>query len=343
MRFLLLLAIVLSACWPSYLYADGTQCLPPMCASPASGEATESGGGLKSLLPTSLLPGVNLGKIILNPYAQVGYTKVGCNISFPLQIEEVIPINNQVQIGTMELFLRDAAFWTGNVGLNAVINPSLTLFASAGGFAPRPVGSPAILPIRINDVSLPSQVNFTGRKIEYWVMQAGASVGICGGWSVLAGYFWDHFGMIADDPRIGSVPLPNQTIRADSLTLTGVPFIGLQFNQTQLKYRFSVLYSPFAQCWSTLALRNSQGQLSQLQYTFNKPGQFFVFNGEYDWDINKDSYFSVWATGLWMRVQGEGQMQFQSPTRNIFSEREESNALIAKYSIAGGVGLGMAF
>jgi len=343
MRFLLVIALIVSACLPSQLYADGTPSLPPLSTLPSSDGAVEKAGGPLSFLPSSGLPGLKLGNVVLNPYSQAGWTRVGCNITFPIQVREVIPVDNQLEIGTMELLLQDASFWTGALGLNAVLNPSITLFASAGGFVPRPVGVPAILPIRINSVTLPTQLDFTGLQVQYWCMQAGGAFALRGGWSVLAGYFWDQFGMVAEDPRIGPVPLTNQTIRADTLTKTWVPFIGLQFNETQLKYRFSVLYSPFAQCQIVMAIRNSQAGVSQLEYTFNKPGQFLVFNGEYDWSLSKTTYVSVWATGLWLRARGEGEMTFESPSRSIFAQKEESNASISKYSIAGGLGIGVAF
>lgn len=82
---------------------------------------------------------------------------------------------------------------------------------------------------------------------------------------------------------------------------------------------------------------------SQLQYTFNKPGQYAVFSGEYDWSLNKTTYLSLWATGLWLRATGSGDMTFESPSRGMFAGKEESDASISKYSIAGGLGLGVAF
>jgi hypothetical protein len=343
MRILLVTALVSSLAFPSMLLADGVPSLPPLSALAGSGEGEAQSGGLGNFMPLTGLPSINLGKILLNPYAQVGYTRVGCNISFPIQVEEVIPINNQLEIGTMELFLRSSSFVTGTVGLNAIINPSLTLFAAAGGFVPKHLGAPSILPIRINNISLPSEIDFTGTKVEYWVMQAGASFGVGGGWSVLAGYLWDQFEMAAVDPQIGSAPFPNQTLRADFLTKTGVPFIGMQLNQTQLKYRFAILYSPFALCRITMASRNSEGGLSQLQYTFKNPGQFLMVNGEYDWTLSKASFISVWATGLWVKAQGDGTLEYTSTLPSISVERNKSGALMGKYSIAGGFGLGVVF
>jgi hypothetical protein len=94
------------------------------------------------------LPGVNLGKVVLNPYVQVGYQKVGSNIAFPIQAEVVLPAPaNSLQIGNMELLLQDASFWTGTVGLNAVLSPTVSLFSAAGSFAPKTWQRRRTLPI----------------------------------------------------------------------------------------------------------------------------------------------------------------------------------------------------
>ena len=289
------------------------------------------------------LPRLKLGKIVLNPYVQVGYQNVGCNISFPIGVEEVLPMDTALQIGTMELWLTDAAFWTGTVGLNVVVSPSLSLFCSAGGFSPKAVGAPSVLPVRIGGISLPSQIDFTGTNVEYWIVQAGASFGIGGGWSVLAGYLGDHFAMAAVDPRIGAIPYPNQTLRADFLTKSFIPFIGLQLNNTQLKYRASIIYSPLAQCRSLMASRNSQGGVSELTYLFNKPGQFLAVYGEYDVEFSKSLFLSLWATASWMKVLGDGSWEFTSSFRSIHVEKTQSDASVSKYSTAGGIGLGLVF
>lgn len=326
MRLFVLLALILGTCLP--LHAQDNP----------GGES--DGTPFPSLVG---LPSVKVGKIALNPYAQAGYQRVGCNISFPIQIEEVVPINNRLQVGTMELWLQDASFWTGTVGLNAVLNPSLTIFASAGGFAPKNLGAPSVLPVRINDISLPSEMDFTGDKVEYWVMQAGASFALEGGWSVLVGYLWDHFAMEAVDPRIGSTPFPDQTLRADFLTKTSVPFVGLQLNNLEFKYRASIIYSPLAAIRCLMATRNSLGTLTELRYSFNKPGQLVAVNGEYDVQLVKSLSFNVWVAGLWMRARGTGNLEYQSTLPRINLERSESDASVAKYSVGGGLGFGLIF
>jgi hypothetical protein len=301
----------------------------------------ESGEGIFPSLAG--LPGINLGKVILNPYVQIGYQKVGSNITFPIETEAVLRLNNALEIGTMDMTLQEATFWTGTVGLNAVLNPTLTLFSAAGGFSPKNVVAPSYLPISLNNITGPAQMYFTGTNVEYWFIQVGASLGIGGGWSVLAGYFWDHFAMEAVDPLLGGIPFPNQTLRADFLTKTSTPFIGLQLNQTYYKYRASIIYSPVAQCRVLMATRSSQVGLSQLLYSFDKPGQFVAVNGEYDTDLSQKLFFSLWATGSWMRVVGNGELEFVSTLPPVSASRSTSNASVTKYSVGGGFGLGVVF
>ncbi|MBI5248924.1 MAG: hypothetical protein HY912_05465 [Desulfomonile tiedjei] len=340
MKFFLTLALIVSACLPSHVAAQ-TPCLGTSALLSCPGALQESPTEGTKTWAIAGLPGLNLGKIALNPFVQVGYQKVASNISFPIQVQQVIPVDNTLQIGTMELLLQDASFWTGIAGLNVVLNPTWSLFSAVGGFVPRDVIAPSILPIRINGITLPSRIDFTGDNVEYWFIQAGASYAIGGGWSLLAGYFWDHFGMVAVDPRIGQIPFPNQSLRADFLTKTAVPFLGIGLTDLQLKYKASIIYSPLAQSRCLMASRSSQGGTSQLLYTFNKPGQFLAANMEYDSQLSKEYYMSFWAAASWVKVTGGGSFEFSSAVVN--GGRSESGASISKYSLGGGIGLGMVF
>ncbi len=340
MRLFLALAMIVSTCLPtnvlggsSFVGASAfTSCSATLQECPPEGAKPFAIAGL---------PGFNIGNVLVNPFVQVGYQKVGSNITFPIQVQEVIPIDNSLEIGNMELLLQDASFWTGIAGVNVVLNPTWSLFGAAGGFVPKDVLAPAILPIRINGLTLPSQINFTGDKVEYRFVQAGASYAIGGGWSLLAGYFWDHFGMAAVDPRIGSIPFPNQTLRADFLTKTAVPFLGLGLTDLKLRFKASVIYSPFAQSKCLIANRSSQGATSQLLYTFKKPGQFLAVNGEYDSALGESLYLSFWGAASWVSIKGNGSFEFTSGLVN--AARTESGASLSKYSIGGGIGLGMTF
>jgi hypothetical protein len=265
MRLFVVLAMIVSACWPAYVLGG-----PPGVGASAftSCSAAPQESPTEGTKPFAIagLPGFNIGKLVFNPFVQVGYQKVGSNITFPIQVQEVIPVDNSLEIGNMELLLQDASFWTGIAGVNVVLNPTWSLFSAVGGFVPKDVLAPSILPIRINGVTLPSQIDFTGDKVEYWFVQVGTSYAIGGGWSVLSGYFWDHFGMAAVDPRIGAIPFPNQTLRADFLTKTAVPFVGLGLTDLKLRFKASIIYSPWAQSRCQMATRSSQGANPTLPY-----------------------------------------------------------------------------
>jgi hypothetical protein len=306
-------------------------------------EAPQSGMSLGSFGQLAGLNSFKIGKILVNPFAQVGYTKVASNIVFPISVEQVIPNDNVLQVGPMELLLQDASFWTGNIGLNAVINPQFALFGSAGGFAPKPVNTPTILPTRINGVSLPSEMDFTGERVKYWNAQVGGSYTFWGGVSLLGGYFWDDFTLVAVDPRIGGIPFPNQTLRSDFIVETGAPFIGLQYSNEPGKYRAALLYSPLARCDLKMPIRNSLRGQSQLEYTIDKPGQLLIGTAEYDQFLNKMSYFSLWLNGLWMEAKGSGELNFVSNAPSININRSLTNVSVTKYSLGFGLGLGIFF
>jgi|GEM_PF-578998 len=343
MRILLYAIAVLSFCFQVHLYAEDGGLPSPIGPLPNVGPmlGSETGGAIFS--PLSVLPGMNLGKVILNPYAQVGYQKIGSNLTFPIDIERVLPLDNRLQVGTMELTLQEATFWTGTVGLNAVLSPTITLFSSAGGFSPKDVVAPSYLPISLNNITGPAQMYFTGVNVEYWFIQVGASFGICGGWSLLAGYFWDHFAMEAVDPKIGSIPFIDQTLKADFLTKTSTPFIGLQLNQTDYRYRASIIYSPVALCRVLMATRSTLVGETELLYSFDKPGQFVAVNAEYDTYLSQMLFLSLWATGSWMKVTGDGELEYRSTRPAASATRNTSDVSVTKYSVGGGFGLGVLF
>jgi hypothetical protein len=324
MKRILSIAILVTCCLAVRAFGDSTPLLPPIPVP----------SGLKAF---------NIGKMVINPIAQFGYQKIGCNLTFPIDVQTVVPIDNRLQVGNLDMWLEDAGFWTGTLGANVEINPKLAIFGSAGGFVPRNIVAPSMLPVRINAVTLPSKMYFDGTSVEYWIIQAGAAVSVGGGWSVLAGYLWDHFGLVAENPRIDSIPFPNQTLKADFLSKTSVPFIGLQFTELQLKYRASILYSPIARNWCLVSNSSHFGAETDLSYLFDNLGQFLAVNGEYDVELDRSTYFSLWLTATWMKATGSGTMEYKSTAPAIDFSRSEINASIAKYGLAGGVGLGMAF
>jgi hypothetical protein len=79
------------------------------------------GNGLVSGLPG--IPGIKIGKVLVNPYAQIGYQFNGVNMSIPINAE-FDPFPNvpeaHLALGTMDVALKSFNFWTGSVGLNVM-------------------------------------------------------------------------------------------------------------------------------------------------------------------------------------------------------------------------------
>ena len=111
-----------------------------------------------------------------------------------------------------------------HAGLNVIAGP-ITLFGSIEGYSPRVFQMQGTVPIS-NDVGyVAPNLTFTGSNLNFWTAQCGAGYTIAGDLSVLAGYIWTHSAATYTDPRVGSVPLPNQTLKGDVSMNIGVPFL----------------------------------------------------------------------------------------------------------------------
>lgn len=307
----------------------------------ASGQALSGGmGGALSSLPLPAAVQGSLESIKLNPYAQVGYTHVGCNMTIPIAGELIDPGGGfGLEIGGLDLFFEDFNVWTATVGLNAVLTPKISAFCMAVGAAPRLLPASGTVPISTTLGGTEAEITFTASDLEIWAFQAGMGYGLMPGYSVIAGYYWDHTSVALSDPRQGSIPLANQTLKADLIAKSRIPFIGLQIQDPSYVGIFT--YSPLAWVDVTFALRNSQTRLQELSYSWNKPGQSLTAYLQYN-ATPPPTIISLWCTGSWLHVRGPGQLEFESIPPNIAREKD-STATMGKYSYGGGISVGMMF
>ncbi len=78
--------------------------------------------------------GVLSEKMKVNTFAQMGYQNLSANINLPITAQLVDPTAGSLEIGTVDLSLQDANFWTGSVGMTLTASEIYSLFISAGGF-----------------------------------------------------------------------------------------------------------------------------------------------------------------------------------------------------------------
>jgi len=270
----------------------------------------------------------------VNPYVQVGFQRAGSNMSLPIGAEIVQPPDS-LQIDTMDIALRDANFWVGTLGVNVTVTKMLSLFASAGGNLPRSIVVTGQIPVSLNGVGTSSNIEFTGSKVEAWYAQAGVGLG-----PILLGLYRDHFGLFVDDPRQGSQPLANQTLRGDVLSKTFAPYIGLAIPAGQ--GLATVTYTPFAWSNTTLVLRNSSSaaSVSQLQYKWNKPGVMVTASLQYNTPVTEVASFGLWGNYTWLDMRGNATLEFENPT--VFREKNVT-ATLTKFILQGGVMLSINF
>jgi hypothetical protein len=286
-------------------------------------------------LGTISFPGLgSLGEnVTVEPFVQAGFQRVGSNMNLPVAAEGTIA--GLLQIDELDISMKDANFWTGTVGGTIKAGKLISLFASAGGSLNRTFIVSGEIPISLGQFGRQPTVDFKASQMTMWYAQGGVGLG-----PLLLGLYGDHYGIEVGEPRIGSTPLANQTLRADVITTTFAPYIG--FALPASNGLLMVLYSPLAQSNTTLALRTSSSNLAQLQYTWNKPGNLISCNFQYNIEPTKDSSLGLWAGYLYMSIRGNAQLDYQNSTLGISRQRDVT-ATMTKDVIQGGVMMGFTF
>ena len=158
----------------------------------------------------------------VNYYAQAGYQWIGSNLNLPIQTERFLAPDLGLEIGDLDVSLKNANFWSGMVGYSVTFKEKLSFFGSAGGILGRGFVTSGTVPVSIGPVGAPVYIEFTNSNVESWFTQSGIGLG-----PVLLGLYWDQLQFELVDPRSAAGPLPNQTLKGDILTKTFAPFIGL--------------------------------------------------------------------------------------------------------------------
>ena len=336
MKRALLFALVLGVLAPSILIAQtiSPSLIPTgLPALPSTGQDAD-GTSLLSSLP--LVKGLTAGKIQLNPSMQIGYQHIATNMSLPAS---AVPRGaNQLFIGTIDVTLKDFNFWSGTLGLNVTVSP-LTLFGSVGGYAPRLFRMSGVVPVSNALGAAEPDITFTGSHFEFWSAQCGVAYTIWGDYSLLAGYAWSHTAAEFTDPRVGSVPLANQTLRGDVSMNVGVPFIGVQVLQKGY-YRAALMYSPLATSSGALSLQTFTPDLADVRYSLNQPGTFVALNAEYYFLFKPPVILSCWFAGTYVNIRGTSDLNFTTAGPTAVRDVTITNT---QYGLAGGVSFGVAF
>lgn len=269
----------------------------------------------------------------VNPYAQVGFQWVGSNLNLPVRNEALAPFLN---IGNLDVSLKDGNFWSGTAGITVTANETFSVFGAAGGILNRSFITSGIVPVSLGPLSTSANLDFTNTKVESWFIQTGIGLG-----PVLLGLYWDHFGFALSAPRNQNGPIANQTLRGDILTKTFAPFIG--FALPSGGAMLMVTYSPFAYSNTSLALMSSQNNLSELRYTWKKPGDLFNVMLQYNTPALSSASVGLWCNYSWMSMRQDAELEFENTPLPVISRTREVTATMTKYVIGGGVTLGINF
>lgn len=289
--------------------------------------------GLGGLLPADY--GARLQNVKVNSFAQVGFLRMGSNISLPIGAELVSPDIGSVQIGTMELTVEDANFWNGTVGFTVTASEMFSFSGSAGGCLPRQFVATGQIPVDLGGAVASPTIDFTASRLDTWYVQGGIGLG-----PILGGVYYNYFTIDFGEPRQGSVPFPNQTLRGVLISKTLVPYVG--FTLPAYGAVATILYSPLALSDTTLDLRSSANRVSQLQYKWKKPGNFISSTVQYNMPVSGSSSFGLWINYTWLNMRGNAELEFAIASPFLLREKEVT-ATLTQYAIQGGVTLGVTF
>ncbi len=308
----------------------------PLPGMTSAGGDSEAGSSLSNL---PLVQKLKAGKIVLNPYAQVGYQHIAAHMSIPIGADVGVPAG-QLEIGTVDVSLQNFDFWYGNLGLNVVAGP-FTLFGSWGGFSPGLFQFAGTIPVSVGASAAEPTLEMSCTNFQFWAAQVGAAYTFKKGYSILGGFLWNQTEFRLADPRIGSVPLANQTLAGDVFMQVWVPFLGIQVMQ-EGHYRAAFLYSPLAWSSGALSLGTTAPLLSNLRYSLNQPGNFAAFSAEYFLLFKPPVMFSAWVNGSLVSIRGNSNLQFTTAGPDFVTSRDVV-VTNTQYLVGGGVTLGIAF
>jgi hypothetical protein len=184
-------------------------------------------------------------------------------------------------------------------------------FGTAQGFAGRKMGLEGVFPFEIGPIGAEPNFEMSVSNLECWEVGFGGAYAI-GSWAgIMAGCTWLHAGLELSDPRRGSTPVANQTLRANVLLQGTIPYVGLQ--TVQPNYNAAILYSPLVYVTATFSFRSNPSAPAQLQWDLRMPGRFVGFAAQYSLPLPPPMMANVWFTAQWINVKGNSDVEFTSP------------------------------
>lgn len=339
-RLFLALLLCLTISFDAYSQDSVASLMPNGMPSLQPANSSSFSGSILGNIP--VLGGLVEEKILLNPFAMIGYQKTGVNMTVPMNVDND-PFPNitdaHLKLGSIDVNLEDFNFWFGTAGLNVILSPRLTLFGSVSGYLPKTFLEYGRQPVSFGPASASYEFTMTGHGLELWNIQCGLSIGVIPGYSVLLGSLWQHTSMKFEDMRVGSLPV-NSTLKQDFMLKNWAPFVGLQYLAPG-SYRASVIYSPLVTSWGNLKSYTTSPRITTLTYTLNQPGYLFGVTGEYFIPVAKTTTLSVWLTGAASVISGDSEAHLESASISLNRTARVLN--ISQYSLGGGFTLGLTF
>lgn len=305
----------------------------------------------------SAIPGignVDLGRVKVVPFVQVGYKNIGLNLNLPFNITPVDQFGNPMSAPpALDLMFRDTGVWVGSIGLDTRLSSDLFLTLRADGNTSKNIS--AVTGENYPWGGIQPPYTWGGSGFQWWDVDGMVGYMFYRQWSIVGGLRYDKLTVSLANPvdqtgtPINAPPQITQ-ISQDISVKTWIPYAGLQL--TGQNYRALLLYSPLASP-QVLAPQSITATLpgfftdsSLYNYKFANNGSFLDGYFEYNVPIRESLLFGLWARGTWMRFRGDGNWNFVNsfvPPPSSVVNPQSTTGTLSTYGLSGGISASLIF
>jgi hypothetical protein len=299
-----------------------------LCVSSVSVSAQ---GSLTGLFPLS---------VQIQPGLRIGYQSLAANVNIPIPTGDFISYPNYARQSALDLQLLDGGGWVGAATLDARTD-RWSLFLTAEGIVPKSAS-----------VTTSSEffwaglypVNWRVPRLEWWALDAGGSVNVVDGLSVVGGVRIEHLSLAMTDPvdPVGGLKqlfALGERYSGDFMAKVRIPYFGLEIKG--FNYKGSLILGPAAWVDLNVPLRYLFVDLPdyvpmEASYKLNKGGLYLQGGFDYATRFTDDIELGFWFKGSSLNVRGNGGEDF-TQTDVSKPKSETASGSYSSYTLGGGL------
>ena len=292
----------------------------------------------------------SLDGIVFTPAIKIGYQSMGCTINIPNFPTSSALSTELYNRGPLDLSLKNANVWVGEIDLNAGVGRISALFSAEAG-AP-------------TNITLETQqepfwgglfkVRWQGSQFQYSSFDGRAAYELHPGISLAAGFKARKWSVNLKGPidPLGIIQsyhnIFGDDYTADFSAKTYIPYLGI--GADGLNFKVSLLFSPIAWVDAKVPFRYLFVDIVPFRfgyeddrYILKKNGLFLEFAADTDFNVRPGVKCSLWIKGNWLRIKGNGKQDYRNqlvlsgvPTAQ-FSDSSSATGIFISHSLSGGI------